>query len=177
MANGEFRPIPNLTPQQVWRFCNSIDRSSGQGPCGDCHNWKESLNTYGYGRFPQGNDFWTAHRIAYFLVTGIDPEEALVCHSCDNRACCNPAHLFLGTHADNSKDMYAKGRGHQVFAFRLRPPRGVGNHNAKFSDGDVVEIRRRHAGGESSRALARQYGVTHQTISWMVKRKTWKHVP
>ena len=58
----------------------------------------------GYGRFKVQGIRYEAHRIAYFLHNKKDPKELLVCHSCDNPACCNPKHLWLGTSKDNIQD-------------------------------------------------------------------------
>lgn len=84
-----------------------------------CWPWKAALNEKGYGRFAEylgGGKFnrklrvWLAHRYAFKLTYGgIDPS-ACACHKCDNPACCNPTHIFLGTRADNNRDMRAKGR-------------------------------------------------------------------
>lgn len=76
----------------------------------DCWEWQGSRDTDGYGRDRRGGVTRRSSRVAFFLATGIDPGDLLVCHSCDNPPCCNPAHLWLGTHQDNSRDMVEKGR-------------------------------------------------------------------
>jgi hypothetical protein len=78
-----------------------------RGPAESCWEWQGRIYGDGYGRFL---GYLATHRLAYYFTTGVDPEELLVCHHCDNPPCCNPDHLFLGTHADNMRDMVQKGR-------------------------------------------------------------------
>jgi hypothetical protein len=107
-----------------------------------------------------------AHRVSYFLATGIDPAEKVVCHTCDNPICVNPAHLFAGTRLDNNRDMFRKGRG--------RPrggvyPKGENHHAAKGSDADVLRaIDLRRSGRVPVKALAAQFGVSLPTMKrWL----------
>jgi hypothetical protein len=74
----------------------------------DCWEIKTEPDSGGYGRFRIKKINFIAHRIAYYLATGESPQ--VVMHSCDNRRCCNPAHLRAGTHSENVRDMIAKGR-------------------------------------------------------------------
>jgi len=104
-----------------------------------------------------------AHRLAFRLANGPLPPGLLVCHRCDNRACGNPAHLFAGTHRDNNRDMFAKGRGHRLDGSHIR---GLKNPNGKLSQGALAEARALRRSGHSLSAVAARFGVTKQAIAY-----------
>jgi hypothetical protein len=79
------------------------------GAADECWPWKLWVSNKGYGMFVSLGRTQTASRVAWFLSNGINPD-GVVCHSCDNPICCNPAHLFLGTQSDNIRDCVRKGR-------------------------------------------------------------------
>ncbi len=97
---------------------------------GECWVWTGNDNGVGYGTVSWHGQITYVHRIAYEHAIGPIPAGMLVCHTCDNPPCCNPAHLFLGTKRDNGLDMGRKGRGSgllntaQVSAIRARLSRG-----------------------------------------------------
>lgn len=110
-----------------------------------------------------------AHRVAYLMTFGsIEPDKILL-HSCDNPMCCNPAHLKQGTDADNMNDAVSKGRSTTF--------KGSENHNAKFTESDIVEIRRLLSEGKTINEVAAIYGVSFQSIYQIGRGWTWKHVP
>ena len=99
------------------------------------------------------------------------PPGLQVCHHCDVKLCVRPDHLFLGTNAENAKDMRDKGRGRNP----PPPPRGEANHAAKLTEEQVREILAR--GYESTaRELAAEFGVSHQLIGFIRQGRLWKHL-
>jgi hypothetical protein len=154
---------------------------------GPCWSWIGALDSYGYGCILF--DYTTtgkqqkvrAHRLSWILHNGPIDEGLLICHRCDNRACVRPDHLFLGTYADNSRDMVAKGRsatGNRT-GTRLYPerrPRGENNKKAVLTEERVRYIRDQVCGGRSDRSIARELGVTAGTIFSVRTGRTWRHV-
>ena len=127
-----------------------------------CWNWKGPVDPDGYGHF-RGT---RCHRIAWRLECGEIPRGLQVLHTCDRPPCCNPRHLWLGTHLDNMMDRSRKGR----------QPRGERNGKALLTADVVAEIRRRHAGGERSIELAPEFGVSLSTVQRILNRTRWAHV-
>lgn len=159
-----YRSYGSISP--VDRFWEKVDK---RGP-NECWNWKAATLHYGHGSFggfPSGET--QAHRISWTLHHGPIPKGLCVCHKCDNPSCVNPAHLFLGTRADNIYDMMAKGR--QV------PPRGERCAQHKLTAAQVQDIKEQYATGEvSQRALAKEFKVGQQQIHRIVSGKRWNHL-
>ncbi len=107
-----------------------------------------------------------AHRASYEAFRGPIPDGLHVLHKCDNPACINPAHLFLGTHDDNMADKTQK----------QRHLHGGRHHHAKLTDEIVIECRQKHQSGESISSLAEKHGVHFKTMRQAVLRLKWKHV-
>jgi hypothetical protein len=136
-----------------------------------CWEWLGGRDRKGYGKYTMYRKDLRAHRMSYQLFNGPVPDELCVLHTCDNPPCCNPNHLFLGTHLDNAKDRDLKGR------WRSNPRIGSTSPFAKLKETSVYEIRRLERLGFSTRKLGRMFGVSSTTIQGIIKRETWKHVP
>lgn len=145
------------------RFWNKVDKDS-QSPC---WIYTGAKNGNGYGWLSRNGSQMTAHRWSWILQNGSIPKGAYVCHSCDNKICVNPDHLWVGTHDDNMKDMAKKGRG------RKTNPRGEKHVNSILTEANVLEIRERHKAGEGYSALGREFGVNEATVRLAVKRRNW----
>ena len=134
-----------------------IDDSDGPDAC---HEWTGTVDEDGYGRICHQKRKYGVHRLMYFWTYGIDPGDLLVCHSCDNRLCANPKHLWLGTHGDNNSDRDRKGRSRY-----------------KYSKEIVDAIRRDYQKGDLPMALSRRYGVsethTRDIIRGTKRRRGW----
>jgi len=148
------------TPESFW---NKVDKSA------DCWEWKGRRNPAGYGTVRYNQKSTVAHRVAYEMHFGaLIPPGMLICHKCDNPPCCNPDHLFLGTHSDNKQDSVRKNR--------HKDSVGEKNPKAVLVADQVREIRRLHTCGRSIASIAREYEVGESTIRHIVQGNTWKHL-
>ena len=146
-------------------FWSKVDQSGGPDACWPWMRFKTSL---GYGRAGWDGKVHAAHRVAFLLANGRWSDGDTL-HRCDNRICCNPAHLFEGTHADNMADMKAKGR-------RKNINTGEKNGRAKLTNEDAREIKRLLAAGMSQWEIANQFGVGQTQISKIELGKAWRDV-
>lgn len=143
-------------------------RQEGPG----CWPWRRSCAKSGYGQGFWNGKVRTAHRMTYEAYYGPIPDGLHIMHTCDNRACVNPAHLRAGTNYDNILDRIQKGRSSH------KPPKiGAQVNTAKLTDKQVLEIR---ALGPIQygqlEQVAAQYGVKRQTITNIRGRRAWKHL-
>lgn len=178
-----FKPIPKLKDSDLARFWGYVDATPGHGPNGDCWVWTGAKGKNGYGIL----SFYAigsiiATRLGYFIQTGEDPEEQLVCHACDFPACIRMDHLFLSNTKGNMSDAARKGRSakgphHGSVTHPDAVPHGSGHANSKLTEEDVKAIRERYAlGGVSATDLAKEYGVVMSNICFILKANVgWKH--
>jgi len=141
--------LPKRITSRIWPEPNS-----------GCWLWSGTTEGSGYGVTRKGTREIRVHRLVFEAVKGPIPDGMLVCHRCDNRVCCNPDHLFLGTNAENMADMSRKSRS----AKKLTPER-------------VAEIRERYQSGKPQSALAAEYGLSGSTISDLCTGKSWAFAP
>lgn len=136
---------------------------------GTCLLWTGAVNnkdrSVGYGIMSVKGRAKFVHQLAYELHKGKIPKGSVVRHTCDNRLCCEPKHLTLGTHKDNTQDMVVRGRS----------ARGEKHGKAKLTEVDVRRIREL-LGTRTHLSIAQEYGVTETAISSISRGITWKHV-
>jgi hypothetical protein len=144
----------NAIEEEARRFWSNVNKE------GACWIWLGGVGTHGYGFFRFLGVQLLAHQVAFMLSCGEVPDDMKVCHTCDNRICCKPEHLFLGTQADNMRDCTFKGRA------------GI---TSKLSSEQVDEIRVLYATGKFfQRTLADEYGVDQATICHIIRNESWR---
>jgi hypothetical protein len=153
---GEAR-MADFTPMDIAAFWSRVE---GSTPF-QCWPWQGQKNDKGYGRW-RGS---MAHRAAYELVHGPIPEGQIVRHRCDNPPCCNPDHLVAGTHVDNAQDALTRGRFSE----------GARHGNTKLTQ-EQADYIRRNPDGKRQRDLAKQFGVSVSTISYIRSGRSWRMV-
>ncbi len=189
-------------PSSLDRFWAKVDRNgpipAHRPELGPCWMWTAADNGRGYGNLSVNGHRWLAHRFSYTIAHGPIPDGLDVLHACDNPPCVRPEHLWVGTAKDNGRDMAQKGRVSPASNASLRAnwtpdvlargdahwsrqrpesfPRGERHGATKLTAAAVVEIRQRHAGGETQDSLAEAYSVRQATIWAIVRRKTWTHI-
>lgn len=161
--------------QREQEFWQSVDKRSDD----ECWIWLKSCTRIGYGRVSLGCKTYLAHRVAYYFshpgkITLQGPKNrrahGLVLHTCDNRRCCNPRHLYVGTHAENMRDRQIRNRTHHPKWISVESP------GAAFTATEVREIRRKREAGVSAKLLSIEFGVHEDTIYDCVARRSYKDV-
>lgn len=145
-----------------------------------CWEWTGSRAPAGYGAMSFHGKRTLVSRVSAAVFLGFSLDAALfVCHHCDNPPCFNPAHLFIGTAADNTQDRISKGRPGPADALRgKRSPKTQGSRhvNAKLSEADIPEIRALLANGLPQTRIAARFEVSSTTINHIAHGKAWTHV-
>ena len=170
--------IRNLTPSEwqakrIARFWSHVDTSGGPDACWP---WLGGKDQDGYGKVKWARKDERSHRVAFFLEHGRWPIP-FGCHSCDNRICTNPRHIWEGDHLANMADMVRKGRRLGENSTPMRHPetvcRGEAHGLAKLTLADVQLIR---SSNDSGSVLGARFGVSSGAISSVRRRRTWNHV-
>lgn len=151
----------------VTRFWSKVDKIDPGG----CWRWTAGKFGSGYGctRW-QGKHSRLAHRVAYEITFGSIPKGMFVCHTCDNKVCVNPDHLFIGTAKDNSHDMVSKGRS-IACSFK-----GEHNPNVKVSPDSVRTIRELFEKGCSVREISDRTGIPYCNTWHIAHRRSWREL-
>ena len=152
-----------VTPPEE-RFWAKVDR---RGP-EDCWRWTAGRTDHGYGVFhPSKSQTVGAHRYSLQIKLGRSIQTGhFACHTCDNPACVNPAHLYEGTSQDNVNDAVSRRR-------HKHGERGA----IKLTEADVVTIREAVTAGRTSRSVAQEYGLSEALLSGIVRGNRWAHAP
>lgn len=158
-----------MDEKRVARFWAKVDKRG----LDECWLWTATRTRKGYGQFRVGSKLQHAHRVSWELANGPIPEGTgfhgtCVCHRCDVPLCVNPAHLFLGSCAENLADMRAKGRANHAV--------GEAIGCAKLTAADVMEIRRLKKTGLSEAKLGARFGVSSSAVHRIVSGNGWSHV-
>ncbi len=159
-AKGRFT---RLDPREYLAANYTIDDASG------CWNWHGNKFSHGYGQFKCKafhHNPMAASRASWILHHGpIDSPRTFVCHTCDNRLCVNPEHLFLGTAQDNVSDMVKKGRN----------SRGASRPATSLNEDDVRSIREMRGQGLPYSAIARAFGISRSGAYQIAAGLSWKY--
>lgn len=172
---------PHIIKNEDTRFVSPVDRIMARvvkDKKTGCWNFTGRLQG-GYGYVRVNNRFTRTHRIIFEHHNGKIPEGMLVCHSCDNPKCCNPEHLWLGTHNDNMNDMTNKDRGVYLY--------GEKHSQHKLKEKDVLMIRKlynkyskddKHNKNNwcTIEFLAKEFNMSYCAIRSIIKNVTWRNL-
>jgi hypothetical protein len=193
----KFKPLAatDFSEDARKRFWEGV-QIKGPDECWEWIGYKRPKSKYG--TFYLNGGYYSSHRSSFALHNEIVPENRLICHTCDNPPCCNPKHLFAGTHMDNSNDMIMKGRSRTVEPERMsaimkvksargsthssvtRPDRvskGSSHWNSALTEDDVLDMRSLFNQGATQASLCRSYGLTRFAVCDIVRRRNWRHLP
>ena len=154
---------PKETPQS--QYCSlKCKLLANKHVDGECWIWQRRATADGYGIVDHRGKTGLVHRVAFENFVGPIPEGMLVCHHCDRPAYWNPKHLFVGSSADNYKDMVRKGR----------DARGERGFHTKLNEQIVLAIRADDS--KSNAEWATELNVTAPAIHAIRIRRSWRHV-
>lgn len=196
-----------FTPRQTKNFFKKVDKNGPlhqhDSTLGKCWIWTAGLFGNGYGCFSMFGRMRKPHRVSWLMHRGSIPKGegthgTCVLHSCDNRGCVNPDHLWLGTHTDNMRDMESKGRSDHPSGdrngIRKHPEvlkrgkdhywsinkhlalRGSKHPNAKLDEIKVRQIKLLKLKRVKARIIADKFGVSIPTIEKIHSGEYWAHV-
>lgn len=155
--------------------CALMDRVQVPIDKNQCWEWTGPVGSHGYGAFSLNGKQFTSHRASYMVHHGEIPDlggghGGVVMHKCDNRTCCNPSHLVVGTQKANLDDAWIKKR------MKTGCVKGEKTRTAILNQSQVIAIRNRLHLGETGVSLAKEYCVTPSAICSINVRKSWKHI-
>lgn len=156
--------MPGYIPVEQ-RFWSKVDIRSKN----ECWNWIGGKNSPGYGRFrlPRQRKSENAHKFIYEWLFGKVPKGMCVCHTCNNRACVNPRHLYCGTPSDNMKDRVKDG------TQSGGANKGEKHHMNKFSKDTIDRVKTMLLEGHSGKEISDKFGISRTHISRIKKGKNW----
>jgi predicted Zn-ribbon and HTH transcriptional regulator len=156
--------MPLMTPEKFWTRVQRCTHGLWCDLC--CWEW-QGTRCLDYGTFVENGKDKRAHRYAFILAYGAIPPKHFICHHCDNPPCCNPAHLFSGTQADNLQDAKKKGR----------TTYGERNAQSKLTTAQVEAVLLAAQQGERAYMIAQRMQLSPTTVYHIIHRRRWQHLP
>jgi hypothetical protein len=153
-------PKPLLLEKRFWRHVDIREES-------ECWLWKGAINNKGYGIFSFEGAPRSASKVAFVLSGNVLLSGQVTCHTCDNPPCCNPAHLWAGTHKENSMDAARKGR------MKGGTAKGERNGNSKLKAKDIKKIFALSAKGWTQKQIASKFFISQVHIGRILLRRNW----